>query len=673
MQEQNNLLTIIFCCNEKLDRESTLFRKLMSAKLKYDEQFDVLPVYGHINLLKVGEIVSSIKSKYIIFIDEKHDVSSNFVKVFIDFLATRTVYLAEPYVYFGDIPAKLDSTALDNRYFYSRDTDIYGVAFNRKRLLDVLDAITDIDKSAIYLSYRLYWSLAKTKPLQAGYTIANNVKAVNGSMLDPGTLRLVPLLASGSPELRVYILRFLTVYLRGLRSSTETLIPTRHVIDVVQKYNLARLTSLLGPMQQFEAAWIEWLNSPTQPNVLYKQLTDSDAYLRFALENKRPTNNFVYCIKSADQYLTIRRIYLPHDERSDFDDASVYDFYSRPVSKESTILFYDRPLQADDNAEYLYEYIMHNYPEFENCYFGLNPKSNDWARLQRKGFKLVPFFSKEFYEIFLESDVVVSSQIYNLSYKGKTLKNSRSIYLQHGVQLNDMSDWINSKQFDIFVATGKPEEEYIKRSAPVETLNSGLPRLESLQRRVASKRNILFMPTWRFNLNTVSDQQFIESDYYNAINQIMTDHKISEYLVANDINLQVKLHPNISSRTQLFNFSERVINCEKSYREAISTAEFALTDFSSVVLDAAFIDIPISYYQWDAATFFHEQPYENRLDYNTDGLGPVFYESSEIIDYISSGSYLRTDKIYSERKRHFFEGVDKGKINETIVKKMLEL
>ena len=673
MQEQKKLLTIVYCTTNGVDREAPLYRRIMAAKLKHEDDFDIQLQMQDISTKIVKDILSSCDSKYILFLDDKPDISLNYIKTIIEYLSTRTLYLAEPYMYVGAIPTDPSKTELNNRYFYSRDTDIFGAAFNTRRLADLLEAIDDIDKSGIYLSYRLYWGLSTLKPIQAGYSVANNTKAVIGVNLNLQARRLFPQIDTKSIELRIYMLRFLAVYLRGLRTHGESGISAKHLFEIVQKYQLHRITSLLGPMQQFEVAWIDWLSAPSNSDILFKQLTNEDAYLNFQISRTAISDTAIYSIKLQSEYLHISRQYKNRTIRPDFDDPSVYDFYSRPVTPESTIIFYDRPMQADDNAEYLYSYLMDHHPEFENCYFALNPKSADWERLENRGFKLVKFFSPEFYELFLKSDAVVSSQIFNLSYKGKTLKNSRSIYLQHGIQLNDMSDWIHSKQFDLFVATGKPEADYISSCAPVETLNSGLPRLATLKRRNTGQRQILFMPTWRFNLNTVSHEQFVQSDYFNAINQIMTDTRILKYLSQNNISMQVKLHPNIANRTNLFNFSQNVVNCEMSYREAISSSEFALTDFSSVVLDAAFVDIPIAYYQWDASTFFDEQPYENRLDYVTDGLGPVFYEADDIITYLSHGEYVDTDPIYFERKKRFFEGVEQSKINSKIIDRILAL
>lgn len=256
-------------------------------------------------------------------------------------------------------------------------------------------------------------------------------------------------------------------------------------------------------------------------------------------------------------------------------------------------------MQADDNAEHLYEYFTQNYTNYTNVYFALNRKSKDWDRLTEKGFKLVPFFSHEFYELFLISDLVVGSQIYSLNYRGKTLANSRFVYLQHGIQLNDMTDWVLSRHFDLFVATGKIEAEYLGDLAPRETLNSGIPRLETLAYNIQDPQHMLFMPTWRFTLRAVSTESFIESEYFTSINAVLKDPQLLKFLEERNRILLVQLHPNVEDRIDCFQFSERVRLSTLNYGEAIATAEFIFTDYSSVVLDAAFVGIPIAYYQWD--------------------------------------------------------------------------
>lgn len=181
------------------------------------------------------------------------------------------------------------------------------------------------------------------------------------------------------------------------------------------------------------------------------------------------------------------------------------------------------------------------------------------------------------------------------------------------------------------------------------------------------------MPTWRFNLHQASPEQFRTSEYFRAIEAVLTDARLLDHLEATDSALSVKLHPNIEKRAHHFSFSPRVVRCTSSYREAISGAEFVFTDYSSAVIDAAFVTTPIAYYQWDAGDFFAEQPYESRLDYAEEGLGPVFSDHDGLIDHIVTGSYRGSTAEYEQRREHFFEGVDIDRINDTIIERMLSL
>lgn len=83
--------------------------------------------------------------------------------------------------------------------------------------------------------------------------------------------------------------------------------------------------------------------------------------------------------------------------------------------------------------------------------------------------------------------------------------------------------------------------------------------------------------------------------------------------------------------------------------------------------DAAFIGIPIVYYQWDEETFFDDQTYSQRLDYRTQGLGPVFTKIEEVRSYLINEDFGAQDKTYEERRKWFFKGVDSRSINERIL------
>ncbi len=674
MIDTEPLLTVVLEAPETLDRESTTYRRLIAARLHWDAEFELRIVNHAISTKDIIDVCTTVSSDYVVFIRHNHQISADYLQTLLKYLSTRTVFLAEPYLFTGAIPKYPKSTLVDANYHYSRDTDIYGVAFNTHRLADALEAIGDLDRTGLYIGYRLYWTINNVQPLATGYSIASDTKAAIGLQLDVDAKRLVPNLANLSIQLRVRVLRYLVLFLRGLRESRQTTLSIPHLRDVVSTYRLNDIANYAEHMHSFECTWIAWLAEPEANEQLFKEMSAQDSYISFrSPEQVESGDTVLHEIQFSDRKLAVSKIYRSRDARPELNNPEHFDFYQTPITPQSKILFFDRPMQADDNAEYLYTHFVEHYTEYESVYFALNPKSPDWDRLAKRGFNLIPFFTKEFYETFLRCDLVVASQIYNLRYKGKTLSNSRFVYLQHGVQINDMSTWVESKLYDIFVATGKVEADYLEKVAPRETLNSGLPRLQTLDKAAASSSDLLFMPTWRFNLHQVSPESFRKSNYYRSVNAVLTDRELIDYLERTDRRLRVKLHPNIGKRASLFTFSSRVIESNESYREAISAAEFVFTDYSSAVLDAAYIDTPIAYYQWDSEEFFLEQPYEGRLDYRDEGLGPVFTSHHEILDHIVSGSYLIPDALYSKRKQSFFEGVQTERINDTIIERMLEL
>lgn len=674
MSDTPLLLTIVLESPGKIDRESVLYRRLLAARLKSEHLFAIQHVSQPLTTADIVELCGSAKSKYVVFLRSSHEVSGNYLTTLLQYLKSRTVYIAEPWSYKGSIPKNVAATSIDNKYFFSRDSDVYGVAYNTGRLADVLEAMSDIDRTGIYLSYRLYWSINAVQRLKTGFSTASDHQAVNGIQLDQATTRMFPLIPSTSIELRLAVTRYMALFLRGARVAKTVPVGLDHLREVVRTLGVDRLLRYVESSQPFEAAWISWLAQSRVDRKLYKQLSGTDAYLDFLDgESLQESDVPLYELRFGSDVLRVGKSYRACSERPGFADPANYDFYGRPVHADSTILFFDRPMNADDNAEHLYEYFMVNHPEYTEAYFALNPKSADWARLEARGFKLVRMFSPEFYEKFLISDLVISSQIYNLRHKGKNLANSRFVYLQHGIQLNDMTEWVLSKNFDVFVATGKIEADYLGKLAPKETLNSGLPRLESLARREGENRVLLFMPTWRLNLHQASEEQFKKSHYFRAIDSLLRDPVLLDFLERTNRMLHVKLHPNVGHRASLFQFSERIVNSELSYREAFELAEGVFTDFSSAVLDASFIGTPIAYYQWDAEEFFMDQAYESRLDYRTEGLGPVFTAHSEFIEHVVQEHYLEEKEEFSLRRERFFEGVDPLRINARIVERMLSL
>ncbi|WP_180384061.1 CDP-glycerol glycerophosphotransferase family protein, partial [Campylobacter devanensis] len=151
----------------------------------------------------------------------------------------------------------------------------------------------------------------------------------------------------------------------------------------------------------------------------------------------------------------------------------------------------------------------------QNIVFALRKDSKDWDRLEKEGFNLVDFGTKEFESALKSCDKIISSHIdgYLVEYFGKnTLDNKQFVFLQHGITQNNLSNWLNNKQIDCFITATQKEYESIANDfnhykfSNKEVVLTGFARHDSLlEKNKTNTKQILIMPTWRKNLvETVS-------------------------------------------------------------------------------------------------------------------------------------------------------------------------
>lgn len=678
MSEERSILTVVIQADsDSPDRLGQTYRNLTAAELKFSDKVEFLESNKPLNTTTLLEYCRQAQTEYLVFVHDTHDIPRNYLPSMLSHLSDRTLYLAEPFIFDTKAPKTLKPELANNKYFYTRRTEIYGVCFNRRMLEIMLEASPAIDVSTVYLNYRLYWSITKVTPVETAYIYGSQTHIINGIAVSDDTRALFLTGMPISNEIRLGILHFLLLHLRHLKTAKKSPLPLEHYRSIISEYGLLKLDSSIALTDRFERFFLEWIADPTMAEREFKQLSGQSAMLKF--DKVEPADQMIplYQIIFADECVYISKFYAPKTRETSgnpINELESFDYYDLPVTPSSTILVYDRSTKADDNAEHFYRFLQANHPEFENVYFALSKTSTDWERLEAEGFKMVEIFKPEFYRLFLESDLVISSQMYPIQYKGKNFTNSRFLYLQHGIQLNDMTDWAVAKFYDAFIVTGRPEMDYMSAFAPVETKNTGIPRLASVERRCGPDTgDIVFMPTWRFGLHNVGDSEFRKSEFYRRINDLLSDAELIDYLTDSDRRLVVKLHPNLMKRQHLFDFSERVILSDASYQEVIENAAVVITDYSSVVCDAAFVGIPIIYYQWDELTFFDEQTYSQRLNYRDQGLGPVFTALSDLRKYLLNEEYGRSNEEFENRRKWFFDGVDADRINERILDIALQL
>ncbi|OII11148.1 hypothetical protein BIU96_17580 [Curtobacterium sp. MCBA15_008] len=354
---------------------------------------------------------------------------------------------------------------------------------------------------------------------------------------------------------------------------------------------------------------------------------------------------------------------------------------------EGAWVFMDRDTDANDNAEHLYRWVRKNRPDI-NAWFVLARDSKDWNRLQAEGFRLVAYRSGDWRKLILHAVHLASSHID--VYVVNPLPRWRYgdprftfTWLQHGVTNYDISRWVNGKPAELFVTVTPQEKESIAGDGPYtftdrEVVLTGFPRHDELLRKrratIDEDRDlILIMPTWRKKLAGVQvagsnerlkNPAFASSQYALEFNALIGSQRLRDVAQQTGKRVVFMPHPNMRPYLTDFDVPEWVEVWDfatVNVQDVLARAALMVTDYSSLGFEAAFIDVPLVYFQFDAASFFDGSHVGRRgyFDYERDGFGPVAttvaavevaVERAGANDFVSSPEYLaRTSAAFVTR------------------------
>jgi glycosyltransferase involved in cell wall biosynthesis len=312
--------------------------------------------------------------------------------------------------------------------------------------------------------------------------------------------------------------------------------------------------------------------------------------------------------------------------------------------KDPLWLFMDRVDRADDNAEHFYRHIVTRRPDAE---FVLSRNSVDWERLRAEGFNLVAYGSLAHYVALANATLLVSSHADRTvfwpfpRYLLSNLTRYRFVFLQHGVIKDDLSQWLNQVGIDLFVTS--TEEEYQSIASPQsnyiysgkEVRLTGLPRHDRLLElgKAATPGKLLIMPTWR---------KYLSPSLMGIKSSVVSGFEASEFArnwkalllsadlhaLADDTGKQIVfvMHPNMTPYADFFRTEGVSVADAKSalFQPLLADAAVCITDFSSIVFDAACLNRPVVYFQFDNDVFAESHVYtKGYFDYGLKGFGPV--------------------------------------------------
>lgn len=335
---------------------------------------------------------------------------------------------------------------------------------------------------------------------------------------------------------------------------------------------------------------------------------------------------------------------------------------TRTFAANAPWMLMDRDVQADDNAEHMYRYIMHTHPE-QTVYFALRKSSKDWERLAKEGFKLVEFGSHDYLKKLYEADAFISSHIDNYIYKLRKdiLRDKCIVFLQHGVTKEDISAWVNPKNIDLFITAANAEYTSIAADGTPyvygskEVALTGFPRHDRLLQLGAAAqakgaKTLLIMPTWRKYLagsvrpGTHERQplaDFAASHYATAWLALLRSERLAG--LAGQFGYQVIFFPHVVMQASFrrITLPEHVTlleHSDRSIQHLFAQAAIMVTDYSSVAFEMCVLERPVLFYQFDEDEYYGGAHVGTRgdFDYRRDGFGPVATDVDPLLDQLET-------------------------------------
>lgn len=258
------------------------------------------------------------------------------------------------------------------------------------------------------------------------------------------------------------------------------------------------------------------------------------------------------------------------------------------------------------------------------------------------------------------------------------LAHSKTVFLQHGVIKDDISSWANGydKPLAMFLTSADREAESFKKyddygydEEIIKVL--GLPRFDRLEDN--SQKQLVFMPSWRYQLNHVTPAEFVKSDFYHKVNEVLSDGEMIDKLVDEGYTLIFKPHRNLHKFIDTFTRHPNVkFDLDlTNYTETFNRSSILITDYSSVFFDFAYLKKPVIYYQAD--TTYHFDQEKSYFSYEADGFGPVCRNCDELHEAVEAiiENNLEMDEKYKKRVDEFFKYIDKNnskRVYEEILK-----
>lgn len=307
----------------------------------------------------------------------------------------------------------------------------------------------------------------------------------------------------------------------------------------------------------------------------------------------------------------------------------------------------ERGNDAQDNGYWFFKYLRDTQTHV-NAIYVISKKSKDYEKIRKMG-KVVEPKSIMHWFYYLVATKSISAHkgtkpnaaVFYLIEVIFKIKTCQIIFLQHGIT-KDLPTWLlyDNTNFDLFICGAKPEYEFINQNFGYPERNvvyTGLARFDNLFNCDTDSDQILIIPTWRTWLNDVSEEVFLNSEFFQKWNSFISNQKLNEYIISNNKKILFYVHPNIQKFSSLFkndcNNIEIIPQNKFTISYLLKKCSLMITDYSSVFFDFAYMKKPVIFYQFDYNKYRENQYDEGYFDYRNNPIGKSVSCETELIEY----------------------------------------
>ncbi|HKJ48373.1 MAG TPA: CDP-glycerol glycerophosphotransferase family protein, partial [Christiangramia sp.] len=419
--------------------------------------------------------------------------------------------------------------------------------------------------------------------------------------------------------------------------------------------------------------WIEYGGMIENIKNYYKSLLTNDHIYALDLSPFGKTIFTPYCYDAVDSWrLDIYTL-------NTFDWIRLKCLFKRykktpPRKDENTWLIGEYNNAARDNGLHFFKYVRKHHPQIK-IYYVIYQDSPDRKNLHDSNvvfygtYKHFKIAAKSKVLIFTHSSIYLVPKVNSIVNFNNKFKAFYNIFLEHGVIATTPYALIYRKElreYDRFIVSSTFEKKIVCEHFGYnddEVSVTGLARWDNLLKISRSTTDILIIPTWRNDLDKVSDQEFKQSKYFKFWNTLFSSKSFLNLLDEHRIQGKFFLHFGLSRFAECFSLSQHINQVtSENIQELLATCGLLITDYSSVAFDVLYQEKPVIFCPFDYPEMLELRPGPKFIEYEKDLPGPICSTVESIVQQIIRciNNDFQIEDRYRERLKTFFDHVDRN-------------